>query len=47
MGRMKELAWKRTSSPVYTQIVLHKDKWMTSLLLAFIELTRETFKTKN
>ncbi|QQK75586.1 LysR family transcriptional regulator [Salicibibacter cibarius] len=49
-GRMKKLAWKSTSPPVYTQMAWHKDKWMTPPLQAFIELTRETFnknKTKN
>lgn len=47
MGRMKELAWRNTSSPIFTQIAWHKDKRITPPLQAFIELTRETFKLNN
>lgn len=43
-GQMKELAWDHFKSPIFTQITWHKDKWMTSPLEAFIELTRKTFK---
>ncbi|MBA9026364.1 LysR family transcriptional regulator [Peribacillus huizhouensis] len=45
LGKLKELAWINTLSPIFTQIAWHKDKWMTPPLEAFIELTRETFKT--
>lgn len=44
-GQMKELLWKNTTSPIFTQIAWHKDKWMTPHLQAFIELTRKTFKS--
>jgi len=43
-GKIKELAWINTLSPIFTQIAWHKDKWMTPPLQAFIALTRETFK---
>lgn len=43
-GRMKELMWKSSASPIFTQIAWHKDKWMTPHLRAFIALTRQTFK---
>jgi DNA-binding transcriptional LysR family regulator len=43
-GRMKELAWKNATSPIFTQIAWHKDKWMTPPLQGFIELTRKIFK---
>ncbi|WP_342513538.1 LysR family transcriptional regulator [Sporosarcina sp. FSL K6-1522] len=46
LGKMKELAWVNTLSPVFTQIAWHKDKWMTPPLQALIELTHETFKAK-
>ncbi|QTD42380.1 LysR family transcriptional regulator [Sporosarcina sp. Te-1] len=45
-GKMKELAWINTLSPIFTQIAWHKDKWMTPPLQAFIEITHEIFKTK-
>jgi DNA-binding transcriptional LysR family regulator len=46
-GKMKELAWKNTTSPIFTQIAWHKDKWMTPPLEAFIELTHTVFKAHN
>lgn len=46
LGKMKELAWVNTLSPVFTQIAWHKDKWMTPPLQALIELTHETYKAK-
>ncbi|KAB2329510.1 LysR family transcriptional regulator [Cytobacillus depressus] len=42
-GRMKELPWNDSSSPLYTQIAWHKDKWMTPPLDEFINLTRKMF----
>lgn len=42
-GRMKEIPWKTSTSPLFTQIAWHKDKWMTPPLEAFINLTRRTF----
>ncbi|KZO00626.1 LysR family transcriptional regulator [Pseudobacillus badius] len=42
-GRLKELPWKSSSSPLYTQIAWHKDKWMTPPLNEFISLTRKMF----
>ncbi|HEU5140551.1 MAG TPA: LysR family transcriptional regulator [Bacillales bacterium] len=45
-GRMEELAWANTASPIITQIAWHKDKWMSPPLKAFISVTRETFRTQ-
>ncbi|MEH7390307.1 LysR family transcriptional regulator [Bacillus sp. JJ1474] len=42
-GRLKELPWNASSSPLYTQIAWHKDKWMTPPLDEFINLTRKMF----
>ncbi|KAB7709024.1 LysR family transcriptional regulator [Bacillus aerolatus] len=42
-GRLKELPWKSSSSPLYTQIAWHKDKWVTPPLDEFISLTRKMF----
>jgi hypothetical protein len=42
-GRMKKIPWKTSTSPLFTQIAWHKDKWMTPPLEAFINLTRRTF----
>ncbi|WP_377864929.1 LysR family transcriptional regulator [Bacillus sp. R86525] len=44
-GTIKELVLKNTITPIYTQIAWHKDKWMTSPLQQFIEVTRESFTT--
>lgn len=42
-GRMEELPWNASSSPLYTQIAWHKDKRMTPPLEEFINLTRKIF----
>ncbi|MBM7602739.1 DNA-binding transcriptional LysR family regulator [Metabacillus crassostreae] len=42
-GKMQEIAWMSLESTIHTQIAWHKDKWVTSPLRAFIELTRNTF----
>ena len=42
-GTIKELVLKNTITPIYTQIAWHKDKWMTSPLQQFIDVTRESF----
>lgn len=44
IGRMKELPWKNFTSPIFTQIAWHKDKWMSPPLQAFIELTCKIYK---
>lgn len=44
-GKMKELAWSNTLSPIFTQIAWHKDKLMSPPLRAFVELTHHTFKS--
>lgn len=43
-GKMQEITWMNLDSTIHTQIAWHKDKWVTSPLRAFIELTRTTFK---
>ncbi len=45
-GQMKELAWNGTVNNIFTQIAWHKDKWITPPLQAFIECTREVFKSE-
>lgn len=40
-GRIKELPWKSSSSPLYTQIAWHKDKLVTKPLEEFLSLTRK------
>ena len=42
-GRMKELPWNASSSPLYTKIAWHKDKQITPPLDEFINLTRKMF----
>lgn len=42
-GRMKELPWNVSLSPLYTQIAWHKDKLVTPPLDEFISLTRKLF----
>jgi DNA-binding transcriptional LysR family regulator len=42
-GKMKELSWQPSMSPIFTHIAWHKDKWMNPPLEAFINLTRKTF----
>ncbi|KEK22685.1 LysR family transcriptional regulator [Bacillus gaemokensis] len=39
-GTMKELVLRNTIAPIFTQIAWHKDKWMTSPLQQFINVTR-------
>lgn len=43
-GKLKELSWRNTTSPVFTQIAWHKDKYLTPPLEAFIELTYKTLE---
>jgi len=40
-GRLVDLGWKGPEFNIVTQIVLHKDKWITPALDAFLELSRE------
>ncbi len=42
-GRMKELPWNVSLSPLYIQIAWHKDKLVTPPLDEFISLTRKLF----
>ncbi|MDQ0272811.1 LysR family transcriptional regulator [Cytobacillus purgationiresistens] len=42
---MEELQWRGIYLPIFTQIAWHKDKSMTPPLQAFIDLTRDTFKS--
>ena len=45
-GRMKELPFNTSTSPLFTQIAWHKDKRITPPLEEFINLTRKTFLSK-
>ncbi|MFD2043112.1 LysR family transcriptional regulator [Ornithinibacillus salinisoli] len=46
-GRMIELNWDNSISPIFTQIAWHKDKLMTIPLQSFVALTRKTLKDSN
>ena len=43
-GNIKQLAWKKFSTPIHTQITWHKDKQLTPPLKEFIEITKRSFK---
>ncbi|MFY4775007.1 hypothetical protein [Metabacillus sp. RGM 3146] len=38
-GKMAELKWIHTIPPIFTHLAWHKDKWMTTPLQGFIDLT--------
>jgi DNA-binding transcriptional LysR family regulator len=40
-GRMAVLKWVGSDFPILTQLVWHKDKWMSPALSAFLDVTRE------
>jgi DNA-binding transcriptional LysR family regulator len=40
-GRMVILKWIGSDFPIITQLVWHKDKWMSPALSAFLDVTRE------
>jgi DNA-binding transcriptional LysR family regulator len=40
-GRMAALRWSEPNFQVMTRMVLHKDKWLSPALCAFLEVTRE------
>lgn len=44
-GALKGLVLKEKISTIYTQIVWHKDNWMTSSLQQSIDVTRAFFTT--
>jgi hypothetical protein len=46
-GRMKKIPWKTSTSPLFTQIAWHKDKWMTPPLEAFINLVYSIKENKS
>ena len=46
-GRLNELAWQWSDKQIYTQLAWHQDKWISPPLQAFIESTREVFKTES
>ena len=43
---LAELPWKGPDMGMYTQIVYHKDKWLTPAMLNFLELVRSKFPAK-
>lgn len=45
-GILKELVCHQVTTPVYTQMVWHKDKYMSLALQSFIQLTCNTFGLK-
>lgn len=42
-GRLAALAWDVPNFEIVTQMVWHKDKWLSPALSAFLEITREVF----
>ncbi|EKN71648.1 LysR family transcriptional regulator [Neobacillus bataviensis LMG 21833] len=45
-GRMAILKWVGPDFPIVTQLVWHKDKWMSPALRAFLDVTREVILNK-
>ena len=39
-----ELPWSGPDFGMYTQIVYHKDKWLSPVIQSFLELIRNNFK---
>ena len=46
-GRLAILPWIGPPFQIKTQIIYHKDKWLSPALRAFIDVTTETFKHAN
>ena len=44
MGRLAALPWHRDDLMVYTQLAVHKDKWMSPALEAFLDIVRQHFR---
>ncbi|ANE48171.1 LysR family transcriptional regulator [Paenibacillus swuensis] len=42
-GKVRELQWKGCDFPVLTQIVTHKDKWLSPALAAFIQMAKDEY----
>lgn len=45
-GQIKALSWTEPDFNVYTQIALHKDKWISPALKAFLDITRRSLIKK-
>ncbi|MCV9886644.1 LysR family transcriptional regulator [Metabacillus halosaccharovorans] len=43
-GELVALPWRISDLDVYTQMSWHKDKWLSPIILAFIEAAREVWK---
>lgn len=43
-GRLAALAWAEPPLEIVTQMVWHRDKWLSPALEAFLEMTREVFQ---
>lgn len=39
-GLLKEIPWNGSNLPVYTQLAYHKDKWLSPIILKFLEETK-------
>lgn len=46
-GKLVVLPWVIPDLRVYTQMLWHKDKWLSPIMLSFIEATREVFGSQN
>lgn len=46
-GELVPLAWQIPGLRVYTQMLWHKDKWLSPIVLSFIEAAREVLAVQN
>ncbi|WP_201004677.1 LysR family transcriptional regulator [Paenibacillus glycanilyticus] len=46
-GELVPLAWQIPDLRVYTQMLWHKDKWLSPIVLSFIEAAREVLAVQN
>lgn len=45
-GELVALPWRTSDLDVYTQMVWHKDKWLSPIIVSFIETVREVMTTE-
>lgn len=45
-GHLAQLQWSGPDFGMYTQIVYHKDKWLTPAILSFLKIVRSKFRSE-
>ncbi|MNI53760.1 chromosome replication initiation inhibitor protein [compost metagenome] len=45
-GELVVLPWQIPDLQVHTQMLWHKDKWLSPIMLSFIEATRDVFRSQ-